>query len=112
MMWMYAQARGHERGSLIPGVVRTEKVRSRPPHRQIYWMEEANRHLANWLYVREILVKRYPNRKCDPKALFLSTSSWSIGRRPHRPTVGAARSEEHTSELQSPMYLVCRLLLE
>src|SRR5437763_13357630 len=25
---------------------------------------------------------------------------------------GEARSEEHTSELQSPMYLVCRLLLE
>src|SRR5437764_4817829 len=25
---------------------------------------------------------------------------------------GPARSEEHTSELQSPMYLVCRLLLE
>src|SRR5437764_13031761 len=25
---------------------------------------------------------------------------------------GAHRSEEHTSELQSPMYLVCRLLLE
>src|SRR5437763_12891143 len=24
----------------------------------------------------------------------------------------AVRSEEHTSELQSPMYLVCRLLLE
>src|SRR5437764_14117208 len=31
--------------------------------------------------------------------------SWPCGwRRP--------RSEEHTSELQSPMYLVCRLLLE
>src|SRR5437762_7027771 len=32
-----------------------------------------------------------------------------------RGAVGAARrhrSEEHTSELQSPMYLVCRLLLE
>src|SRR6202162_5751656 len=27
-------------------------------------------------------------------------------------TRGAARSEEHTSELQSPRYLVCRLLLE
>src|SRR5437762_1022473 len=26
--------------------------------------------------------------------------------------VAAVRSEEHTSELQSPMYLVCRLLLE
>src|SRR5436189_3318581 len=25
---------------------------------------------------------------------------------------GSPRSEEHTSELQSPMYLVCRLLLE
>src|SRR5437762_14299880 len=25
---------------------------------------------------------------------------------------GEKRSEEHTSELQSPMYLVCRLLLE
>src|SRR5437879_9552836 len=29
---------------------------------------------------------------------------WSLGT--------AQRSEEHTSELQSPMYLVCRLLLE
>src|SRR5437763_9880745 len=34
-----------------------------------------------------------------------------------KPTKAAAtpfkmRSEEHTSELQSPMYLVCRLLLE
>src|SRR5437762_2147677 len=26
--------------------------------------------------------------------------------------ISAERSEEHTSELQSPMYLVCRLLLE
>src|SRR5437879_10281798 len=29
-----------------------------------------------------------------------------------RPSSRAKRSEEHTSELQSPMYLVCRLLLE
>src|SRR5438876_6835846 len=27
-------------------------------------------------------------------------------------TTGAGRSEEHTSELQSPVHLVCRLLLE
>src|SRR5437764_7134425 len=27
-------------------------------------------------------------------------------------SAGVVRSEEHTSELQSPMYLVCRLLLE
>src|ERR1017187_7104340 len=31
---------------------------------------------------------------------------------PERPrALAAPRSEEHTSELQSPMYLVCRLLL-
>src|SRR3712207_8775046 len=30
----------------------------------------------------------------------------------HRPGAPAARSEEHTSELQSRQYLVCRLLLE
>src|SRR5437762_10556255 len=29
-----------------------------------------------------------------------------------RARLRAPRSEEHTSELQSPMYLVCRLLLE
>src|SRR5208337_172406 len=37
-------------------------------------------------------------------------------RRPGRPVcpriLAALRSEEHTSDLQSPMYLVCRLLLE
>src|SRR5437879_7736294 len=31
---------------------------------------------------------------------------------PDRLTRDERRSEEHTSELQSPMYLVCRLLLE
>src|SRR5690348_17695727 len=28
------------------------------------------------------------------------------------PALGVVRSEEHTSELQSPVHLVCRLLLE
>src|SRR2546422_1368687 len=32
--------------------------------------------------------------------------------RPCRARPGAARSEEHTSELQSRLHLVCRLLLE
>src|SRR2546426_7395180 len=39
----------------------------------------------------------------------------SVGnRRPHagRAVAGSRRSEEHTSELQSPCNLVCRLLLE
>src|SRR2546423_11797247 len=35
-----------------------------------------------------------------------------FGRRDHRPGWRRGRSEEHTSELQSLAYLVCRLLLE
>src|SRR3712207_8701262 len=34
------------------------------------------------------------------------------GSRPTRRSRGPGRSEEHTSELQSRQYLVCRLLLE
>src|SRR3712207_8576289 len=33
-------------------------------------------------------------------------------RHPHRRAAARGRSEEHTSELQSRQYLVCRLLLE
>src|SRR2546426_8410409 len=35
-----------------------------------------------------------------------------VGRRAERHAEGGERSEEHTSELQSPCNLVCRLLLE
>src|SRR5437879_9351251 len=37
-----------------------------------------------------------------------TADSWKID----AANTGWPRSEEHTSELQSPMYLVCRLLLE
>src|SRR2546422_7079816 len=37
-------------------------------------------------------------------------ASWLV--RCDRPGPGARRSEEHTSELQSRLHLVCRLLLE
>src|SRR2546426_10363497 len=36
----------------------------------------------------------------------------SLSPRPPDTMMGASRSEEHTSELQSPCNLVCRLLLE
>src|SRR5438876_6278217 len=55
------------------------------------------------------LAERPPPRAAQPAAR---------GRdlRPQRPGRGRAparlRSEEHTSELQSPVHLVCRLLLE
>src|SRR5437764_8505684 len=44
-----------------------------------------------------------------------SGGAWSTGKRERGSRASPAsppRSEEHTSELQSPMYLVCRLLLE
>src|SRR5437762_10689392 len=45
-------------------------------------------------------------RRHDPHAGWLRGGAAARRRAVHR------RSEEHTSELQSPMYLVCRLLLE
>src|SRR5437879_10970978 len=40
--------------------------------------------------------------------------AYRVNGRPDGPgwSIRCVRSEEHTSELQSPMYLVCRLLLE
>src|SRR3712207_7763412 len=45
-----------------------------------------------------------------PLALLLVPPDVLLALRP-RPAVGIGRSEEHTSELQSRQYLVCRLLL-
>src|ERR1017187_10032525 len=44
----------------------------------------------------------------------MSPGLFELGSRPKYLRAGAkrSRSEEHTSELHSPMYLVCRLLLE
>src|SRR4051794_41937977 len=42
---------------------------------------------------------------CEPSA---ATTRWQVSPAP----APACRSEEHTSELQSPVHLVCRLLLE
>src|SRR5437879_7027289 len=44
-------------------------------------------------------------------AISLPLTGW-LTRRFGQVKLFSARSEEHTSELQSPMYLVCRLLLE
>src|SRR4051794_41515169 len=48
------------------------------------------------------------------KSLYIAAAQRLGGKRPSavRAAAGAARSEEHTSELQSPVHLVCRLLLE
>src|SRR3712207_7951334 len=47
---------------------------------------------------------KYPRTRKNPPLSFLNVFCFQSPR--------AARSEEHTSELQSRQYLVCRLLLE
>src|SRR6516162_8464681 len=63
-----------------------------------------------------LMIRRPPRSTLFPyTTLFRSRSTWSpAARSPPRTTRGSctARSEEHTSELQSPCNLVCRLLLE
>src|SRR5437762_7838114 len=47
-----------------------------------------------------------------PRVAGARPSSRSSARYFRWASIAVVRSEEHTSELQSPMYLVCRLLLE
>src|SRR5947209_17172423 len=53
------------------------------------------------LFPYTTLFRSRPERTCAAR-----------GARPARPPTCLLRSEEHTSELQSRQYLVCRLLLE
>src|SRR5437762_12827009 len=52
--------------------------------------------------------RQIPGRLLHPHAADDVKKNVELGER----QTCALRSEEHTSELQSPMYLVCRLLLE
>src|SRR6266545_672456 len=62
------------------------------------------------------MIRRPPRSTLFPyTTLFRSTSTrcpYARGRSSPRSTSRTRRSEEHTSELQSLAYLVCRLLLE
>src|SRR3712207_8337552 len=51
-------------------------------------------------------------RRGDPPAILHCEEVWAAVPRGHRHEAAYERSEEHTSELQSRQYLVCRLLLE
>src|SRR5215467_15610141 len=61
-----------------------------------------------------LMIRRPPRSTLFPyTTLFRSRGHADRAHRlPRRPPVRPARSEEHTSELQSPCNLVCRLLLE
>src|SRR5215210_8875400 len=62
-----------------------------------------------------LMIRRPPRSTLFPYTTLFRSVVGHPARNVWMRKVGApqdARSEEHTSELQSPMYLVCRLLLE
>src|SRR5437762_7827031 len=64
-----------------------------------------------------LMIRRPPRSTLFPyTTLFRSDDAIDLGALggvgPQIADAARGRSEEHTSELQSPMYLVCRLLLE
>src|SRR6195256_6746650 len=69
-----------------------------------------------FLFFFFLMIRRPPRSTLFPYTTLFRSCRWDRGRRGRRGDRRAARriirSEEHTSELQSPMYLVCRLLLE
>src|SRR5687768_5540016 len=74
-------------------------------------------HVEEFLFF--LMVRRPPRSTLFPyTTLFRSrvagdaSRRWTTPRRIARSWSRAARSEEHTSELQSRLHLVCRLLLE
>src|ERR1017187_10618597 len=62
-----------------------------------------------------LMIRRPPRSTLFPYTTLFRSPPKQCRRLPTRTSASppkAIRSEEHTSELQSPMYLVCRLLLE
>src|SRR3712207_8526509 len=76
--------------------------------------ERPGRHLQVDARHGDLGVEAFDQAAQRHRALVGGTGAWRGNR--HRQTViagsGPDRSEEHTSELQSRQYLVCRLLLE
>src|SRR5437764_7928643 len=60
----------------------------------------------------ELTVSVIPGRALRASPESITTVFAFSAHTPARSVWALNRSEEHTSELQSPMYLVCRLLLE
>src|SRR2546422_3204391 len=79
----------------------TTLSRSRRPLEQ---RDDARRFEIAWLPGLDLRIARLRLQQRHPADLELCAGA------DHQ--IGAARSEEHTSELQSRLHLVCRLLLE
>src|SRR5207248_8183171 len=90
-----------------------------PPHLYTLSLHDALPISSSPPYTPSHFPTTHPPRKSahrKPRSTSSSTASrseWPArGIKPRRRGASAKRSEEHTSELQSPYDLVCRLLLE
>src|SRR3712207_6898217 len=83
-------------------------MRRRPPRSTLFPYTTLFRSKVDITFVRtsDGEVRRVTRTLHMPTAKTTSFACWS------RTPVSSTRSEEHTSELQSRQYLVCRLLLE
>src|SRR5690348_18454866 len=80
----------------------------------VYYQSSVSPHVDLLLFSFLILVRHPPSSTLFPyTTLFRSDPDLRpVPDDDHRVGSCAERSEEHTSELQSPVHLVCRLLLE
>src|SRR3712207_7805914 len=80
----------------------------RPPRSTLFPYTTLFRSDGGWTFYRRRYVRALTRRarRRRPRSAPSQTSPTAIAETPTR------RSEEHTSELQSRQYLVCRLLLE
>src|ERR1017187_8758212 len=74
-----------------------------------YATDELSWRHPNFFQHQAFLLARPPRVECSRCGIRRVAVPWA---RPDSSFTLLFRSEEHTSELQSPMYLVCRLLLE
>src|SRR3712207_7425243 len=84
----------------------------RPPRSTLFPYTTLFRSNGIILNILEEYESRDNKRKNDLKIVFMSKDDFFVEADKGRVMQVISRSEEHTSELQSRQYLVCRLLLE
>src|SRR5438309_6200294 len=81
----------------------------RPPSSTLFPYTTLFRSVFLYLILQHLLASVRHNRQANLAATFKNSHHGSFVMHPR---TSNARSEEHTSELQSQFHLVCRLLLE